>query len=115
MKAHLKAFHTLAAKHHKAMAEGHAEACSKCLDAHADLGKDHPLKPFVKAMADFHEAAAGRHQAHSAAHFGLSKSLGETAHSVAELPDVEVSELSERGQGGGEADDLQRLYKTLSD
>jgi len=112
VKAHLKAFHTLAAKHHKAMAESHAEACSECLDAHEGLSKGHPLKPFVKAMADFHEKAAGHHQAHSAAHFGLCKSLGSPAATVEELPDVDVEELAELG--GDESAGLARLHKLLT-
>ena len=114
MKAHLRAFHTLAAKHHKAMAEGHAEACSKCLDAHEDLSKGHPLKPFVKAMADFHEKAAGLHSEHASAHFGLCKSLGEPAASIRELPDVDVEELAELGEGADQGPSLARMYKVLS-
>jgi hypothetical protein len=112
MREHLKRFHNLSAKHHARLAKCHAEACSKSLDAHADLGKDHPLRAFVRGMADFHEKAAGLHSEHADMHFQMCKSLGDPAHNIGELADVE--ELSERGEGGGEADNLKAMYKLLS-
>jgi hypothetical protein len=111
MKAHLKAFHTLAAKHHARLAKCHAEACSKALEAHGDLGKDHPLRAFVRGMADFHERAAGLHSEHGDMHFQMCKALGSPASTISELPDVDVEELAELG--GDDGAKLARLHKLL--
>jgi len=114
MKTHLLKYHAAASRHHHKLAKLHSETASALLSAHEDLPRGHPLKKTIKALAHHHEVKAGLHSEHSDRHLALCKSLGETARSVAELPDTSVEELGELGGDEGAGAGLARLHKLLS-
>lgn len=114
MKEHLKRFHTVAAKHHAKLAKIHSELADEASSTHGDLEDGHPLRKLVGGLARCHKRKAAAHGEFAQAHFRLAKSLGEPAARISELPDIDVEELAERGEGGEEADNLKRVYKILS-
>ena len=114
MKDHLKRFHNLAAKHHHKLAKIHSELASEALGTRQDLPRDHALRKLAGMLADCHEKIAGAHAEHSDVHFRMCKALGESAHSVKDLPEIDVEELAELGEGADQGPSLARMYKVLS-